>query len=305
MSQTAAVELRNVTKSIAGKTIVEDLSFTVQAGEIYGFLGPNGAGKTTTIRMMVGLISIGKGDIRIGGSSIRTARGKALEQIGAIVENPELYKEMSGRQNLKHYANMSSKPVSNKRIEEVVRLVQLDEAIDRKVKTYSLGMRQRLGIAQAILHRPSILILDEPTNGLDPAGIRELRQYLQQLAKTEGMAVIVSSHLLAEIELLCDRVIIIQKGKLVAERSLKEVDGDGKVTVDLEVTDPERASMLLKPSVADSNSGSNIMSVRVMKEEIPGLVSDLVQHGIGIVQVTIRTAKLEDLFLELTQGARS
>ncbi|WP_042160431.1 ABC transporter ATP-binding protein [Paenibacillus gorillae] len=305
MLQTAAIEVRNVTKSIAGKTIVKDLSFTVQAGEIYGFLGPNGAGKTTTIRMMVGLISIGKGDIRIGGSSIRTARGKALEQIGAIVENPELYKEMSGRQNLKHYANMSSKPVSNKRIEEVVRLVQLGEAIDRKVKTYSLGMRQRLGIAQAILHRPSILILDEPTNGLDPAGIRELRQYLQQLAKTEGMAVIVSSHLIAEIELLCDRVIIIQKGQLVAERSLKEIDGDGKVTVDLEVTDPERAAMLLKPSVVYSNSGSNIMSVRVMKEEIPGLVSDLVQHGIGIVQVTIRTAKLEELFLELTQGGRS
>ncbi|GGG80935.1 ABC transporter ATP-binding protein [Paenibacillus radicis (ex Gao et al. 2016)] len=305
MSQTAAIEVRNVTKSIAGKTIVKDLSFTVQAGEIYGFLGPNGAGKTTTIRMMVGLISIGKGDIRIGGSSIRSARGKALEQIGAIVENPELYKEMSGRQNLKHYANMSSKPVSKKRMEEVIRLVQLDEAIDRKVKTYSLGMRQRLGVAQAILHRPSILILDEPTNGLDPAGIRQLRQYLQQLAKTEGMAVVVSSHLIAEIELLCDRVIIIQKGQLVAERSLKEMDEDGKVTVDIEVTDPERASLLLKPRFNGESDGGNVISIRAKREDLPGLVSDLVQHGIGIVQVKIRTAKLEDLFLQLTQGVRS
>lgn len=165
------VELEGVTKKIRGKTIIDNLSFRVRRGEVYGFLGPNGAGKTTTIRMIVGLMSMTSGRIRIEGHDIRTDRAKAMTHVGAVVENPELYKFMSGRKNLLHFARLSGKSISEERIEEIVRLVELENAIDKKVKNYSLGMRQRLGIAQALLHDPSILILDEPTNGLDPAGI--------------------------------------------------------------------------------------------------------------------------------------
>ncbi len=178
MSSEPVVRLKNVTKRIGKKTIIDDLTFDVPQGEIFGFLGPNGAGKTTTIRMMVGLMSITQGDIWIQGKSIHSQFKQAIRHVGAIVENPELYKYLSGYRNLIHYARMTP-GVSKQRIDEVVQLVRLEERIHDKVGTYSLGMRQRLGVAQALLHRPSLLILDEPTNGLDPAGIRELRDYLR------------------------------------------------------------------------------------------------------------------------------
>ncbi|WP_282942474.1 ABC transporter ATP-binding protein [Paenibacillus sp. RC67] len=302
MQQPLAVEVRNVTKVIGGKEIIKNLSLSVRSGEIYGFLGPNGAGKTTTIRMIVGLISITKGDILVQGNSIRTHRKEAMEQIGAIVENPELYRYMTGRQNLIHFANMSSKNITNERMEEIIHLVQLEDAIDRKVKTYSLGMRQRLGIAQALLHRPAILILDEPTNGLDPAGIRQLRDYLQQLARSENMAVLVSSHLLSEIELMCDRVIIIQNGRFVAERSLKQAENQIGVRVNMEVTDQEKTVQLLQ-QMGHIPLIQNPLTIETSKEHIPVIVQKLVQHGVGIVQVVIRETALEDIFLNLTEEA--
>src|SRR3954470_2691442 len=218
---TGIVKLNNVTKIIKGRTIIDSISFEVHKGEIFGFLGPNGAGKTTTIRMIVGLISISSGDIEIDGKSIKKDFEQAIKHVGAIVENPEMYKFLTGYQNLVHYARMIP-GVSKERIDEVVRLVMLENRIDDKVKTYSLGMRQRLGIAQALLHKPSVLILDEPTNGLDPAGIRELRDYLRRLTRDEGISVVVSSHLLSEMELMCDRVAIIQNGKLIDVRLIRE-----------------------------------------------------------------------------------
>ncbi len=173
-----------------------------------GLLGPNGAGKTTMIRMMVGLIPPTAGEVYIGGHSLQSHRNQALRQVGVIVENPEMYKYMSGYKNLLHFARMIP-GITKQRIHEVTELVGLTDRIHDKVKTYSLGMRQRLGVAQALLHRPSVLILDEPTNGLDPAGIRDLRDYLKRLAREHGTAVIVSSHMLSEMELMCDRVAII------------------------------------------------------------------------------------------------
>jgi len=211
---TGAVEIQNVSKVIKGKTIIDSLSFEVKNGEVFGFLGPNGAGKTTTIRMIVGLMEMTSGDIKISGYSVKKNFEKAVGQVGAIVENPEMYKFLSGYQNLLHYARMS-KGITKEKIAETVKLVGLTDRIHDKVKTYSLGMRQRLGIAQALLHNPKVLILDEPTNGLDPAGIREIRDYVRMLAQEKDMAVIVSSHLLSEMEMMCDRIGIIQKGKLV------------------------------------------------------------------------------------------
>lgn len=180
MSQTPVVQLQHATKTIGRKKIVNDLSFDIPAGEVFGFLGPNGAGKTTTIRMMVGLVKISQGDILIKGQSIAKDFKKAIQNVGAIVENPDLYTYLTGYQNLKHYARMVT-GIAKTRINEIADLVGLQERIQDQVKAYSLGMRQRLGIAQALLHRPSLLILDEPTNGLDPAGIHELRSYLKSL----------------------------------------------------------------------------------------------------------------------------
>ncbi|MBY6277731.1 ABC transporter ATP-binding protein, partial [Symbiobacterium thermophilum] len=218
----ALLQLKNVRKDIGKKTIIHDLSLEVFAGEVFGFLGPNGAGKTTTIRMIVGLMGITSGEVLINGISIQKDFEKAIQHVGAIVENPEMYKFLTGYQNLLHYARMT-KGVTKERIDEVVQLVGLAKRIHDKVKTYSLGMRQRLGLAQALLHRPSLLILDEPTNGLDPAGIREIRDYLRKLAKEEGLGIIVSSHLLAEMEMMCDRFAIIQHGRLVGIESVQEL----------------------------------------------------------------------------------
>ncbi|PEA55980.1 ABC transporter ATP-binding protein [Bacillus pseudomycoides] len=295
------VKLENVHKKIGSAEIIRGLSFEVQEGEVYGFLGPNGSGKTTTIRMMTGLISVTEGDITICGHSIRTEREKALEYIGAIVENPELYEYMTGMQNLKHFANMAVTPVGKERIAEIVKLVELEHAIHKKVKTYSLGMKQRLGIAQALLHNPKILILDEPTNGLDPAGIREIRDYLQRLAKEENIAVIVSSHLLSEIELMCDRVVIIKNGQFVQEYSLREqVKSDDKIMVALEVNQVEKANELIKGTIQE-----NKIMVSVMKEEIPQLVKNLVYADVLVYGVTVQNKSLEDEFLAVTGGVKA
>jgi ABC-2 type transport system ATP-binding protein len=207
------VEVRNLTKRIRHKNIVDQISFELFPGEVFGFLGPNGAGKTTTIRMMVGLIGMSDGDVAINGHSIRTSFREAIRHVGAIIENPELYKHLTGMQNLKQFARMVGN-IPQSRIDQIVQLVGLTARIHDKVKTYSLGMRQRLGIAQALLHKPAVLILDEPTNGLDPAGIREMRQLVRKLAAEEGIAVMVSSHLLAEMEQLCDRFGVVTEGCL-------------------------------------------------------------------------------------------
>src|SRR6476620_2826922 len=208
------LSVKDLRKRIGRKEIIKGLNFELREGEVFGFLGPNGAGKTTTIRMLTGLIKPTAGAIAICGFDVRKEFTKAMQYLGCIVENPELYPFLSGWDNLVHFANMLPS-VTEKEIKETAAFVGLDKRIHDKVKTYSLGMRQRLGIAQALLNRPKILILDEPTNGLDPAGIQEMRQFIRNLAEKEGLSVLVSSHLLSEIQLLCDRVAIISKGTII------------------------------------------------------------------------------------------
>ncbi len=206
----SVLSVQNLKKKIGRKWIIKDVTFDVKPGEIFGFLGPNGAGKTTTIRMLVDLIKPTEGKISVCGYDVNRDPERALKYVGSIVENPEVYTYLTGWENLEHFARMQP-GVDYDRIQEVVNIVRLDQRIHDKVRTYSLGMRQRLGIAQALLGRPRLLILDEPTNGLDPKGIKELREFIKQLA-SEGMAVFVSSHLLSEIQLLCNRVAIIKLG---------------------------------------------------------------------------------------------
>lgn len=299
----AVLQLRNVTKTIGRRTIVNDLSFDIPAGEVFGFLGPNGAGKTTTIRMIVGLISMTKGEITVKGVSVRKQFEQAMTHIGAIVENPEMYKFLTGYQNLVHFARRHS-GVTKQRIDEVVQLLGLQNRIHEKVKRYSLGMRQRLGVAQAILHKPSVLILDEPTNGLDPAGIRELRDYLRKLSQEEGLSVIVSSHLLSEMELMCDRVAIIQGGKLIDFRSLQEAKNSVQTKIVIESSDIESAHRLL--SGAFNHQGVELIGDRIEitadRSLIPDVARLLVKAGLDVYGIHAAQRSLEDQFLEITGG---
>ncbi|AKF29847.1 bacitracin ABC transporter ATP-binding protein [Bacillus amyloliquefaciens] len=295
------LELQQVKKTIKGRTIIHDLSFSVRAGEVFGFLGPNGAGKTTTIRMMVGLMKLSQGDIVICGESITKNYAKAVRHVGAIVENPELYKFLSGYKNLQQYARMV-KGVTKEKIDEVIELVGLQDRIHDKVKTYSLGMRQRLGLAQSLLHNPKVLILDEPTNGLDPAGIREIRDHLKKLTREKGMAVIVSSHLLSEMELMCDRIGILQKGELVDIQKVRDEGKEDKDTYFFHIEQREEALAVL--SQFDCVKKTNGIEIQLSKQEVPDVISLLVRENIRLYEVKIMTKSLEDRFLEITGGTK-
>ena len=305
MSGKSAVQLINVTKRISGKTIVDHLTFDIYRGEIFGLLGPNGAGKTTTIRMLVGLISITEGEIYIQGKNISSDFKAAIQHVGAIVENPELYPFLTGYQNLLHFANMTP-GVCKERIQEVATLVNLEKRLKDKVKTYSLGMRQRLGIAQALLHKPSILILDEPTNGLDPAGIRELRDYIRKLSQEENVAVIVSSHLLTEMELICDRIAVINQGKLIEFKNLKEfIRGNSEdVVTFFEVDDLNNAKEIITEAFSDIQTfvARNGLEVKTSKKNIALINLELNRKGILVYNIYSQKISLEDKFLEVTRG---
>lgn len=298
---TAILQVQQVTKRIGGKTIIDHLDFEVPRGEVFGFLGPNGAGKTTTIRMIVGLMGITEGDVLIDGKSITRNFEEAIIKVGAIVENPEMYKYLNGYQNLLHFARMVP-GVTKGRIDEVVALVGLEQRIYDKVRTYSLGMRQRLGVAQALLHKPSLLILDEPTNGLDPAGIRELRDYLHTLTREEGISVVVSSHLLSEMELMCDRVAIIQQGKLINVQTVKDLMNSGtQHTVVFELDNPVAAVEALGsfPAIEAKITDAGV-ECQLEKEEIAKINRHLVQAGIDVYGIKKVNPSLEDKFLEMT-----
>jgi ABC-2 type transport system ATP-binding protein len=306
MDPQAILTLDRVTKKIGAKTIIDNLSFEVRRGEVFGLLGPNGAGKTTAIRMMVGLMSITEGRILIDGLDVRTEFEAAMTRVGAIIENPEFYKFLSGYRNLLHFARMIP-GITEERIREIVQLVGLQHRIDDKVKTYSLGMRQRLGVAQAILHRPKLLILDEPTNGLDPAGIRELRDYLRRLAELEGIAVLVSSHLLSE---MCDRVAIIQNGKLMDVRTLRETPESAPSAVRPVAFEVDRVAEAAERLRALAGSAASVQAeagrvvAMLTHEQIPEMVAGLAAAGFRLYGVSKLEKSLEDQFLEATRGGQ-
>lgn len=299
------LSVRNLEKTIGGNKLIHSLSFDVRAGEVFGFLGPNGAGKTTTIRMLVGLIKPTGGTIQIGGHDLQQDFVSAMREVGCIVENPELYKYLTGRENLQLFARMSD-GISNERIDEVTRLVGLENRIHDKVKTYSLGMRQRLGIAQALLGRPKLLILDEPTNGLDPGGIRELREFVRALAEQEGVAVFISSHLLSEIEMMCDRVAILHQGRCLFEGAVVELTMKQQGEYVWTVEPAAKAFELLRehPDVREAVLDHSTVRCQTAPEHVPDLNKYLVDSGIKVFSLTQTAPSLEDMFLEMTGGDR-
>ncbi|RED77395.1 ABC transporter ATP-binding protein [Cohnella phaseoli] len=308
------LSVRGLRKKIGRKPIIHNVSFDVNAGEIFGFLGPNGSGKTTTIRMLVGLIKPTEGDIVVCGENVRTHPERALAHIGCIVENPEMYGFMTGWENLAHFARMQP-DIPEQRIVEVVEIVGLDQRIHDKVKTYSLGMRQRLGIAQALLCRPKLLILDEPTNGLDPKGIKELREFIRMLAES-GMSLFISSHLLSEIQLMCDRVAIIAHGEVIAVGEVDELVSQAAAYTVWQVDRPDEARRMFadQPDIrlvpeSEHRIDEALLSaiddplVTVVDESrVAGWVNRLVAAGIGIASVQRVAPSLEELFLKLTEG---
>jgi ABC-2 type transport system ATP-binding protein len=294
-----ALTATNLTKIIGDRTIVDDVSFELRPGEVFGFLGPNGAGKTTTIRMLVGLIKPTHGSVSVCGFDLRKDFERAMRCIGCIVENPDLYRFMTGRENLEHFVRMLRVPASE--IERVAALVNLSHRLDQRVGTYSLGMRQRLGIAQALLGDPKVLILDEPANGLDPAGIREIRELLRSLAADHGLAVFVSSHLLAEIELTADRVAIIHKGRILKSGSVRELISSQRA-MEIRVDDVDQAAGVLAEHGVTSMVDNDLLLLPVEESATPPLVAALTQNGIAVFHVRQRVQTLEEMFLETTGG---
>ena len=295
----SALTAQHLTKVIGDKTIVDDVSFELNPGEVFGFLGPNGAGKTTTIRMLVGLIRPTRGRVTICDYDLRRDFEKAMRCIGCIVENPDLYRFMTGRENLEHFSRMLGVPRSE--IDRVAGLVNLAHRLDQRVGTYSLGMRQRLGLAQAMLGRPRVLILDEPANGLDPAGIREIRELLRRLASEQNMAVFISSHLLAEIELTCDRVAIIHKGKVLQSGSVQELISSQK-TMEFRVGDVARALSILHAHNVDAAESDGAILASMDETETPPIIAALAESNVPVFQARQRLHTLEEMFLDVTGG---
>ncbi|HAB7142209.1 TPA: ABC transporter ATP-binding protein [Listeria monocytogenes] len=293
-----ALQVTNLHKKIRKREIIKGISFEVMPGEVFGFLGPNGAGKTTTIRMIVGLIKPTSGTILIGGKDIRKNFTEAMRGLGSIVENPEFYTFLTGQENLAYFARMDSS-IKKERIQEVTELVGLEKRINDRVSTYSLGMRQRLGIAQALLSNPKLLILDEPTNGLDPSGIHEMRDFIRALARNEGISVLVSSHLLSEIELLCDRVAIMTDGTIIKTDQVAHLLSS-RAQLRWRVTPIEQAKAFLENVTEVEVDGEYL--VTAMNEESAEWNEQLVAKGIKVHEIDKRKPSLEDLFLELTGG---
>jgi ABC-2 type transport system ATP-binding protein len=298
------LSVKGLSKTIRGRHIVRNVTFEVKAGEIFGFLGPNGAGKTTTIRMLVGLIRPSQGTVKIGGHDLQKDFLQAIRHVGCIVENPELYPYLTGRENLEVLARMAEIP--DDRIDEVVQLVELSDRIHDPVKTYSLGMRQRLGIAQALLGNPRLLILDEPTNGLDPAGIRELRAFIRKLSREEGISFLISSHILHEVQLMCDRVAVIHQGEIIRTGPIHQLVGQSSM-VEWKVEPIKRGMQLLKSlshiKQLESTPTGKVL-VHMPTEKIAETNAFLMQQGVQVFEIRPYRPTLEDIFLEMTGGVQ-
>lgn len=291
------VRVTNLSKKIGSKQIIRNVQFELFPGQITGFIGPNGSGKTTTIRMMTGLMKPTTGKVEINGISMQQQFSEAIRPVGVIVENPELYGYMSGYKNLLHFARMHG-TVDEERLKEVVLQVGLADRISEKVSTYSLGMRQRLGLAQALLHKPRFLILDEPTNGLDPAGIKELRNLLRKLADEAQVAVLVSSHLLAEIELMCDRIIIIQRGEIIETRDLHE-QTHSRYALEADSNAIEILNLHNYTFVQLEKS----TIIHIERADVPQLLKHLIEANVAVYSIQPYNESLEQQFLEVTGGS--
>ncbi len=300
----SAILLENVTKNFNDFTAVNDLSFEVKAGDIYGFLGPNGSGKSTTLRMIMSLIKPTSGSIQLFGQSLHENRGEIMRKIGCIIEKPDFYGYLSAKENMKLFARAHQLDYSAIQYDDLFELVGLKGRESDKVKTFSHGMKQRLGLAQALIHDPELIILDEPNTGLDPQGIIDLRHLILALNKERGKTILFSSHILSEVQEICNQMVVINKGKVVVQGGVNELLSHENLTVKLEAVDPQATADALRQSkwasVMDTQEG-NLFIFRMGKSEIPLMVNYLSQHQLGIERIDYRN-QLEDYFLKITNA---
>jgi ABC-type multidrug transport system ATPase subunit len=298
---TAVIQVNTLSKEFKNIKAVDNLSFNVYKGEIYGFLGQNGAGKSTTIRMLLTLISPTTGSIKIFGDDLQKHHNKILKQIGAIIEKPDLYKYLTALENLQLFARLSKVKRTKQQLMRQLEVAGIAERATSKVKTFSQGMKQRLGIACALIHDPELIILDEPTNGLDPQGIADVRNLILHLSKNEGKTLVISSHLLSEIELIADSMLIIDKGRKIAEGKVNELLNPADVIVELQTTNNAAALKKLQNSAWQKGlklKGEKIL-LSIHQQEIPALAKNLIAMDIEIMALQPKHS-LEDYFLSLT-----
>ncbi len=299
------IETRDLSKSFGSFKAVDNLSFTIGHGDVYGFLGQNGAGKSTTMRMMLGLIYPDSGNIYINGTEFNNSRRHLLSQIGAIIERPDMYGYLSGYENLKIFAALSDKNIKADRLHEVLEIVGLRGREKDKVKAYSQGMKQRLGIAIALVHKPALLILDEPTNGLDPQGIAEMRMLIQSLSRDHGKTILISSHLLYEIEQIATSMIIIHKGRKVVEGKVNTLLNPDDSLVEVMINPVEEITLKLASSAWYENIHAfepNMITFKMNPKQIPQLNRWLVSEGIDVLEIRSKHS-LEAYFLSLTNDS--
>jgi ABC-type multidrug transport system ATPase subunit len=299
------IELRGLRKHYGDFHAVDGLDLTVQAGDVYGFLGPNGAGKSTSIRMMMSLIRPTGGTIKIFGLDLTTNRESILRRIGAIVERPDFYNYLTARHNLELLGRMSRADVSRTNLLRVLGIVGLDHRAESKVKTFSHGMKQRLGIAQALLHEPDLIILDEPTTGLDPQGMKDIRDLILTLSSEHKKTIFLSSHILPEVELTANRMIVINRGKAVVEGAVQDLLNAGRMKVTISTPQAQEAAVILRSTHADANiqvaDGAIVMLAE--RADIPHIVQHLVHASISVERV-VPVRSLEEYFLTLTKEDR-
>lgn len=297
----AIIEVNHLSKQFKEIKAVDDLSFTVKSGDVYGFLGQNGAGKSTSIRMLLTLIKPTAGSIRIFDKELSGHRTEILKQVGAVIEKPDLYKYLTAFENLAIFAKMSGMKANRSLLLDQLKLVGLEERAFSKVKTFSQGMKQRLGIAVALVHDPKLIILDEPTNGLDPQGIADMRNLIRHLSREMGKTIVVSSHLLSEIELVANRMLIIHKGKKIVEGNVAELLDPSKSLVQIETNNDAyaREKLLQTKWAALLQPHSSLLQIKMNKEDVPGLITDLVSLQVQLLSIKPMHS-LEDYFLSLT-----
>ncbi|WP_066190145.1 ABC transporter ATP-binding protein [Gracilibacillus timonensis] len=294
------VETKRLTKKFGKEMAVADLEMNIPKGEIYGFLGPNGAGKTTTIRMLLGLMRPTYGSIQLFGKDLKKERIDILKRVGSLVENPSYYPHLTARENLEAIRKILDVP--KKRIDDVLDLVRLQGAANKKVKGFSLGMKQRLGIAASMLHKPELLILDEPTNGLDPSGIIEMRQLIKSLPQQYGMTVVISSHLLSEIDQMATTVGVVSRGKMIFQDSIEAMRTFAKPSIQLKTNDNEAAWRVLLANGQRADLTENSVAIHMQGDErVAATVKYLIEQGLSIYRVEEEKRSLEHIFLEMTK----
>ncbi|KMY33811.1 bacitracin ABC transporter ATP-binding protein [Lysinibacillus xylanilyticus] len=298
------VQTENLSKNFGKEQAVSNINLKIRKGEIYGFLGPNGAGKTTTIRMLLGLMKPSSGTIKIFQKDLKKERINILAKVGSLVENPSYYPHLTAYENLEALRKILGVPKS--RIDEVLEIVRLKDAADKKVKGFSLGMKQRLGIAASLLHNPELLILDEPTNGLDPSGIIEIRNLIKRLPEEHGMTIIISSHLLSEIDQMATQVGIVTKGKMIFQDSIEAMRRFAQPKVVIKVSDSEKGwRSLVANGIKAEHKDDLILFDECSDEKVAHIVQILVQEGISVYRVEEEKRSLEEIFLQMTTGEQT